>query len=380
MAEPQYADDNGGILFTANRPIVPDGKLPSGRNGCTTVYADGKLVVFGGTYTESEGKFAYMDETWLLDCATMHWHKMNCTGQIPPARYGHCAHIVGSRMFIFGGKGHAGEIFNDVYFLDLVEWIWVPVATLSTGPVPRLYHASTLVGRKLVIHGGWNGITLFDDMWIFNTDSFGWMQPKTSGFAPSARYGHSLTLSPDGRLFIFGGCSMSAKDPIVPCYNNDIRTLDTDTMIWTRPKVIGNLPTGRFSHSATLLDGNTKLVIYGGWGKGGVQTKEIINNPRAFSVHVLDLTTLSWYIPQWNSKKPLKHYFNHGSSGTFDSDSILIFGGSDGRQSVNDFMVLNFDFPQMEETGEEGQYEGNGQYEYEQGQQQQQQQYDEERY
>jgi len=38
MAEPQYADDNGGILYSANRPIVPDGKLPSGRNGCSTVY------------------------------------------------------------------------------------------------------------------------------------------------------------------------------------------------------------------------------------------------------------------------------------------------------------------------------------------------------
>jgi len=280
-------------------------------------------------------------------------------------------------MFIFGGKGVAGAMYNDVYFLDLVEWIWVPVATLSTGPVPRLFHSSTLVGRKLVIHGGWNGVTIFNDMWIFNTDSFGWMQPKTSGFAPSPRYGHTLTLSPDGRLFVFGGCSMSAKDPIVPCYNNDIRTLDTDTMIWTRPKTVGNLPTGRFAHSATLLDNNSKLVIYGGWGKGGVQTKEIINNPRAFSVHVLDLTTLTWFIPTWNSKKPLKHYFNHGSSGTFDSDAILIFGGSDGRQSVNDFMVLNFDFPQMEENVDDGQqYAEEGQYEYAEGGEQ----YEEERY
>ena len=302
------------------------------------------MVAFGGSYTAGEGKFAYIDETWLLDCATMHWHKMNTTGQIPPPRYGHTAHIVGSRMFIFGGKGMNGALYNDIYFLDLVEWIWVPVAALSTGPTPRLYHASTLVGRKMVVYGGWNGVTLYNDLWIFNTDSFSWMQPKTTGFAPSARYGHTLTLSPDGRLIVFGGCSRSPKDPVIPCYNNDIRTLDTDTMIWTRPKTSGSVPTARFAHSATLLDNNTKLVIFGGWGKGGCQSKDLINNPLAYSVHILDLINLTWYIPIWNSKRPLKHLFNHGSAGTFESNSILIFGGSDGRQSINDFYVFNFDF------------------------------------
>ena len=88
---------------------------------------------------------------------------MNCTGQLPLPRYGHSAHIVGSRMFIIGGKGPSGAIYNDVYFLDLVEWIWVPVATLSQGPSARLNQASTLVGRKIVIHGGWNGRTFFND-------------------------------------------------------------------------------------------------------------------------------------------------------------------------------------------------------------------------
>jgi hypothetical protein len=35
--------------------------------------------------------------------------------------------------------------------------------------------------------------------------------PKTTGFGPSARYGHSLTLTADGRLFIIGGVS-AVKD------------------------------------------------------------------------------------------------------------------------------------------------------------------------
>ena len=62
---------------------------------------------------------------------------INFLGEIPSGRYGHSAEILGSRMFIFGGKGENGIIHKDVYFLDLVEWIWVPVSTLSTGPSAR---------------------------------------------------------------------------------------------------------------------------------------------------------------------------------------------------------------------------------------------------
>ena len=31
-------DDDGGIRYDSNKPIVPDGKMPSGRNGATSVY------------------------------------------------------------------------------------------------------------------------------------------------------------------------------------------------------------------------------------------------------------------------------------------------------------------------------------------------------
>ena len=52
---------------------------------------------------------------------------------------------VGSRMFLFGGKGESG-VMRDIHFLDLVEWTWVPVSSTSAGPSPRMNHASLLVG------------------------------------------------------------------------------------------------------------------------------------------------------------------------------------------------------------------------------------------
>ena len=86
---------------------------------------------------DGQGKFEYSDETWLLDIPNRKWHKMTCTGEIPAARYGHSSCIIGSRMFIFGGRGERGQILKDIAFLDLVEWIWIPVNSMSEGPSPR---------------------------------------------------------------------------------------------------------------------------------------------------------------------------------------------------------------------------------------------------
>lgn len=260
---------SGGFTFSVNKPILQN-KSPPGRGGSTGVYANGKLVVFGGHFFSGDDKFVYLNETWLLDVENLVWHQVNCSGDLPGPRYGHSAHVLGSRMFVFGGKGPGETVYKDVYFLDLVEWVWVPVNVISEMPLPRFFHASEVVGRKIVIHGGWDGSDVFNDLWIFNTDSFVWMQPRSAGFGPTPRYGHSLTLTPDGRLLIFGGCSF--QDSGIPKYNDDVRQLDVDTMVWSRPRLTGQVPTGRYGHSATLL-GDGKLFVFGGWGKGVAKVK-----------------------------------------------------------------------------------------------------------
>ena len=91
-------------------------------------------------------------------------------------------------MFVFGGRGSNGEMFRDMYFLDLKTMTWSLVRPTNSGPSARMFHASLLVGRKIVIHGGWDGeMTCLDDIWIFDTERFSWLKPKTAGFAPNAR-------------------------------------------------------------------------------------------------------------------------------------------------------------------------------------------------
>eukprot|EP01038_Epipyxis_sp_PR26KG_P015540 gene15540-20981_t len=332
--------ESGGMSFSVNKPLITDTKPPSGRGGSTAVYADKKLIVFGGHFFAGDDKFEYLNETWLLDVEKLNWHKINCSGDIPGPRYGHTAHILGSRMFIFGGKGPNNVVYKDVYFLDLTEWVWVPVNAISQTPPPRFFHASEVVGRKIVLQGGWDGDEVLNDLWIFNTDSFVWIQPRTAGFAPTPRYGHTLNLTPDGRLLIIGGCSIDEKSGI-PKYNNDVRQLDTDSMVWSRPRVNGHIPTPRYGHTSNMMD-DGKVVIYGGWGKGGCQSRELINENDAYTIQVLDTKTMTWWVPRKIGRKTTKHLYNHVACRASES-SLLIHGGFDGRQALSDFYVINFD-------------------------------------
>jgi Kelch motif len=124
-------------------------------------------------------------------------------------------------------------------------------------------------------------------------------------------------------------------------YNDDLRVLDTDSMIWARPRVDGQGPTGRYGHSAKIIQ-DGKLIVFGGWGRGGCQSNEEIKNNDAHSLHVLDINKMVWHAPVRASKKSAKHVFNHGACVT--GNTLLTFGGYDGKQSLNDFIVMNIDF------------------------------------
>lgn len=94
-------------------------------------------ALFLPAYVFAKGKFVYLDDVWVLDIESMTWQEVRCGGDIPNPRYGHSCHLVGSRMFVVGGKGPNGQLYRDVHFLDLVDWTWVAVNATSTGPSPR---------------------------------------------------------------------------------------------------------------------------------------------------------------------------------------------------------------------------------------------------
>merc|ERR1719229_1093846 len=88
----------------------------------------------------------------------------------------------------------------------------------------------------------------------------------TSVSSPS-RYRHSGILW-HHQLIVFGGKSMVEGPNSTEKLHNDTFSFDLRTMIWSKLKTNGTIPSERHSHTATLTNRNNMVVI-GGFGYGG---------------------------------------------------------------------------------------------------------------
>lgn len=122
------------------------------------------------------------------------------------------------------------------------------------GPVPccRMGHAAILVGTNLVIQGGFK----------FEESSY-----KQSGKE------HGTYLQ--------------------NCYLNDVRVLDTETLVWSRLRVSGTPPIPRYGHTLDVSDSD--IIMFGGWTlqSGKKSSNETTGETCAYFL-VLNTETMSW--------------------------------------------------------------------------------------
>ena len=64
-------------------------------------------------------KFTYLNDVWAIDVDTTTWHQLRCSGTGPAPRYGHTITVIDYKVYVIGGKGEAGALFNDVWCLDV---------------------------------------------------------------------------------------------------------------------------------------------------------------------------------------------------------------------------------------------------------------------
>ncbi|EQC27300.1 hypothetical protein SDRG_14921 [Saprolegnia diclina VS20] len=361
---------NDGAVMSWSMPPM-DGFPPSARGGQSMLLAGQQLVLFGGHYFGGEAGFVYLDEVWVLDLETSAWSQVKCEGKPPAPRYSHSATLVGAKMFVFGGKGDKGKVYRDMYYLDLETWHWYVVNWTTESPPERFGHSDLAVGTKLVFFGGWDGQSkTFKDLWVFDTETFAWLQPQVAGTPPTARYGHSMALLDDGRIVLYGGQSVKMVPEVRVEYFNDLYTLDTETMSWMRPRVTGDQPIPTFSHTMTLV-GRT-LYIVGGWsgterspiymGDKAVRAtaKALAREERLQSgydaqpvdyrrllgvskyVHAIDCDAMVWSQPISEGCHVTNRY---GHSAAVVGSHLFLFGGWDGNRSMNELVVADLPTP-----------------------------------
>ncbi|PNY11087.1 RING finger protein B-like [Trifolium pratense] len=180
----------------------------------------------------------------------------------PGKRWGHtCNSINGGRhIYVFGGYGKDNCQTNQVHVFDTVNQTWSQPAIKGTPPTPRDSHTCSVVGDRLFVFGGTDGMNPLKDLHILDTSLQTWECPIIRGDGPEAREGHSAAVVGQ-RLFIFGGCGKSA-DNNSEVYYNDLYILNTETLVWMRPTTSGTPPSPRDSH--TFSAWKNKIIVIGG--------------------------------------------------------------------------------------------------------------------
>jgi dynein heavy chain len=151
---------------------------------------DKHLLIFGGL-----NKRQRYNDVWVLNWESKEWTKVTPAGAAPEERAHFTATKFGNRIFIFGGYGGSGQVFNDMWLLhfDMAEgsYAWENISDSIGGvmPTPRFDHCAFIYPitpnsssyDKLLIMGGRDLSTMFSDSHMLDLNTMHWeeTQPPT---------------------------------------------------------------------------------------------------------------------------------------------------------------------------------------------------------
>jgi N-acetylneuraminic acid mutarotase len=171
-------------------------------------------------------------------------------------------------VLVSGGEGVApGTYLASAELYNPTTDSWVDTGSLN---LARSMHTSTLLnnGRVLVVGGLGGPIPVaipVAEQYVIVTPTVGYWVP--AGNLITARYGHTATLLPNGKVLVAGGNDTSGVAL------SSAELYDPATGQWS---ATGSLSTARFQHTATLLPDGRVLVVAGG-AAAGLASAELYN-------------------------------------------------------------------------------------------------------
>lgn len=319
-----------------------EGSAPCPRGGHTATLFRDKLIVFGGHfYADKVRGFQYLNDVHVLDLDNNRWTRAHCKGLAPAARYYHSAVLATQGVLFFGGKGAHDRVFKDFYALNPESMTWFVGPEGSGSPCARFGHSASLLrGSQMVVFGGYNGQSFFNDVYVLDLETMCWGSPELVGTPPAARYLHAA-IPYKSYVLVHGGFALdrelgASETPgatLSGCYLNDMRLLDLDARCWHRFGNIAGRPLApRFGHTMNLC-GNS-LLLLGGWANelAGKKRAETAANTRA-----LNFAARSWEVPAFAQPPPMSRY---GHSATAFPGGLIVFGGWEFNRSTNDLIVF----------------------------------------
>ncbi|GAB0097415.1 hypothetical protein DMENIID0001_130520 [Sergentomyia squamirostris] len=221
-----------------------EAKVPASRFGHSAAVCNGTMYIFGGRYAE---KGIHHNDLWAFDLSTGTWEHCNSYGPHPKAFATMVSHE--DQLIVFGGGrilcDHDYCLFSDVHVYNLALKKWVMPEITSECPPPMCGHGATIHERKMVIFGGGMKIdhcphcaleegtlmTLSNDVWTLDLDTFVWQHQEASLYRPIARVSHYQIYIDETHLLIVGGSGQTQG------HYTDMWLLTMTSPVWTWQEV-----------------------------------------------------------------------------------------------------------------------------------------------
>jgi N-acetylneuraminic acid mutarotase len=314
----QPSPGQGVLAQAASASWVLTGNLNTARFGHTaTLLANGKVLVVGGSGTVRP---YVLDSAELYDPATGAW---SVTGHLNIARVTFTATLLpNGKVLVAGGGINDASVNGETDTAELYDpgtGIWSLTGKLTT---IRSGHAATLLQNgKVLVAGGFNSDILGSD----TIDSAELYDPASGTWSPTgalidARYGHTATLLPSGKVLVVGGSNDGDLDFALAT----AELYDPVSGTWSST---GRLSTSVIFHTATLLPSG-KVLVAGGYEP---RFSSGISNPTS-----LDRSEL--YDPAtgaWNLTGSLNTARHSHTATLLPNGIVLVAGGYDWNSRSN---------------------------------------------
>ena len=206
---------------------------------------------------------------------------------------------------------------NDVWRSTDQGATWDEISPHEDPPPPigkwlgREGHTSVVLSdESIVLMGGWNGVTRYNDVWRSTNKGAMWGERPVDGPRWTARHSHTSVVLPDGSIVLMGGEDSGGR-------KNDVWRSTDKGASWTEMTANAEWLARNGHASVVLPDGS--IVLMGGWANAGRQNDVWRSTNKG----------ATWTRMTANAEWSVRSYL---TSVALPDGSIVFMGGNDGSQ------------------------------------------------
>ena len=294
------------------------------------------VYMYGGILEDASES----EELWSMTAASRTWTQVTISPNGAAGRSFGSLFYYDSRLYAYGGDG-AGANLQQLVLADPMPF-WYSVVLGGTVPPGSIYSTIAVYQSDVYLYGGYYmvGSTVHVlGFLIFEDDNLAWRELPG---APEPRYGHSsITVTNDqgqAQMYIFGGVFANATS------TNAFWKYDFGTQLWSNMGSVqlGTPPSPRYFHTASLMAGDSVMVVFGGYEKSS--NTDPVSTMHAYSFHTNTWSMLTAAGPSARSQHCAVAFEN----------VLYVFGGNDVFSFLSDLWVYYYFQQQWQQIAVKG--------------------------